>query len=289
MIDETENTEVENTELETPNTEEVVENSTEEKVETQATEEFKPWKIGEKPATIPYDRFREVNEEKKKYREEYEKSLKELEEYKRKEAELQNIKDPTDLNPDDFQDAKSYLKAYAEAIKVQSIKEAQAQFERIEVEKQTSQEIQRIENKYSQNLDRAGKINPEIIEADRFLGKYVDRIHPAVLRELLEDDYAPELVYAITTNKESLRQLIEGNPIQTIKMLGKMSSYISTVSEKSTTTPIEKDIEIPSEVKAQLASTLPKPIRSTSAPQKDIEHMTQKEYNVWANKNLKKR
>ena len=283
---ETKNTELENVETETIENETTESNENVETIEEPSKEEFKPWKTDDKPYTIPYDRFREVNEERKKYREEYEKSLKELEAYRKKEQELEEIKDPTDINPDDFPDAKSYLKAYADSIKAQSIKQAKEQFQRIEVEKQNTTEIQRIENKYTQNLERASKINPEVREADQFLDKYVERIHPAVLKELLDDDYAPEIVYAITTNKESLRQLIEGNPIQTIKMLGKMSSYISTKAESKKN---DEEVEISDEVKAQLTSTLPKPICSKSAPQKDIEHMTQKEYNAWANKNLRKR
>ena len=96
-------------EIETPEIEQEVIETPESKV----VEVEKPWKKEKEVSeNIPYNRFKEVLEDKKMYKERVEQYERELAELREKVTpKKKEIEDPDELDPNDFETVKDYLKA----------------------------------------------------------------------------------------------------------------------------------------------------------------------------------
>lgn len=258
--------------------------------EPKKEEGFKPWKKTPEQNHIPYSRFKEVNEERKEYERQLQEAKARIAEYEASKKQLESITNPDDLDPNNYQDAKSYLKAYSEAIKAQAIKATKEQMQAEMEERQNKAQITAIQNKYTQVYNEAIKENPEIAEADAYLGTVVNRIHPTVLKELLSDDNSAYVVHHIATNEAALQQLLNGDPYATVKMIGQISNYIDiTKSVKSRTKSTAPKLDNEEEIKQELKDSMPRNIKSTNnPPKKSIDTMTQAEYEKWANRKFGK-
>lgn len=264
---------IETIENELPETETVVE------VETPVVE--KPWVKKEELESdkIPYSRFREVNDEKRLYKEKVEQYEKELAELREKVApKKKEIEDPDELDPNDFETVKDYLKARD---KVQEEKIQKAFIERMENTKRQkeAEDYQKsIISKFQENVTEAAKHNPEVIDAIQYIEGFADKINPHIRRALLTDDNAADLCYEIATNRDLLKLVIEGDPIDAVRAMTRWSAKF-TRSEASPTNIVEEKL---TDIKAMI----PKTVKGTiSNGKKDPAKMSMSEYKKWRSGN----
>lgn len=191
----------------------------------------RPWKKKE-PESIPYNRFREVNEERKELERrlsEYESRLKSFEESKAKVSEINSIEDlNAKMSELSIEEYNSHL-----------ITLARKQFE-LEAEKRQEQErIKKFEKDLNDNfmtkIERSAKTNPEIREAVEYLGQYAQRIPAQTRYALLTDDNTAEVIFEIATTPELLNFIISSNPIDSARKIAKLSSKYDNQSSSEST------------------------------------------------------
>ena len=219
----------------------IVESEVSESVESNETEvpeekpAERPWKKRE-PESIPYNRFREVNEERKELERrlfEYESRLKSFEESKAKVSEINSIEDlNAKMSELSIEEYNSHL-----------ITLARKQFEQEQEKRQEQERIQKFEKDLNDNfvakIERSAKTNPEIREAVDYLGQYATRIPAQTRYALLTDDNAGEIIFEIATNPDLLNFIISSNPIDSARKIAKLSSNYDNISQNSTNETVQ--------------------------------------------------
>jgi len=264
-------------EIETPEIEQEVIETPES--ESKVVEVEKPWKKEkekEVSENIPYNRFKEVLEDKKMYKEKVEQYEKELAELREKVTpKKKEIEDPDELDPNDFETVKDYLKARD---RVQEEKIQKAFMERMEntrIQKANEEYQAKIVSDFQKNVEEAMKYNPEVVDAIQYIERYAEKINPNVRRALLTDDNAADLCYEIATNKDLLKLVIDGDPIDAVRAMTKWSAKFTRDSDKIVE---KKSDEVPTDVKAMI----PKTVKGTiSQGKKDPNKMSMSEYRKW--------
>lgn len=229
---------------------EVESESTENEVEEKPVE--RPWRKKE-PESIPYNRFREVNEERKELERrlsEYETRLKSFEESKAKVSEINSIEDlNAKMSELSIEEYNSHL-----------ITLARKQFEQETEKRQEQERIQKFEKDLNDNfmskVERASKSNPEVKDAVEYLGQYAQRIPPQTRYAMLTDDNAGEVIFEIATNPELLNFVMTANPIDVARKIAKLSSKYDNASQNSTNEPVQ----------AFVPKSVGSPKTSTSSP-----------------------
>lgn len=218
---------------------EVSESESNENNESESHEEQKeverPWKKKE-PESIPYNRFREVNEERKELERrlsEYESRLKSFEETKAKVSEINSIEDlNAKMSELSIEEYNSHL-----------ITLARKQFEQEQEKRQEQERIQKFEKDLNDNfvakIEKSSKSNPEIREAVDYLGQYATRIPPQTRYALLTDDNAGEVIFEIATTPDLLNFVMTANPIDVARKIAKLSSKYDNVSQNSTNETVQ--------------------------------------------------
>jgi hypothetical protein len=181
--------------------------------------------------TIPYARFKEIEEERDSHATQARELAAKLAKYEAQEAELAKIKDPDEINPADFDDPVKFLKARDAAI----LAKAEVRFEERKIEERRAAAIQverdHITSTYSKNITAAIQRDPEIASSKEFFDSVAHDIHPEILRELALDEYVGELMRDIDGNRELLQQLAQigknGDPRAFIRTIHKMSAKIN--------------------------------------------------------------
>lgn len=277
-------TETVDTKVETDNDNESDNKPSDDKVEEK--EEFKPWKkVAEKKEVdvVPYQRFKEINDERKAYQsklEEYERELAELKSAKEK---IEKIKGPEDINIGDYDDVDSYMKDVIEATKRAAIADVERNYQEREIQRVREAQSAEIVSNFQKNVEESIKYNPEIKEAVSFIDNYADQLDPRIAKELLLDENAGEVIYDIVTNQDLLTKLFKGDTDDVIRLIHKMSAKID---KGSRTEPKSEEREVPT---ALVKETLrPKTFKSESkSTTKDPEKMTIAEYRKYVNNGYK--
>ena len=120
------------------------------------------------------------------------------------------------------------------------------------------------------------KYNPEVVDAIQYIERYAEKINPQVRRALLTDDNAADLCYEIATNKDLLKLVIDGDPIDAVRAMTKWSTKFTRDSDKIIDKKSES--EVPTDVKAMI----PKTVKGTiSQGKKDPNKMSMSEYRKW--------
>jgi len=273
-----------NAKVETDNDNESDNKPSDDKVEEK--EEFKPWKkVAEKKEVdvVPYQRFKEINDERKAYQsklEEYERELAELKSAKEK---IEKIKGPEDINIGDYDDVDSYMKDVIEATKRAAIADVERNYQEREIQRVREAQSAEIVSNFQKNVEESIKYNPEIKEAVSFIDNYADQLDPRIAKELLLDENAGEVIYDIVTNQDLLTKLFKGDTDDVIRLIHKMSAKIdkgSRIESKA------EEREVPA---ALVKETLrPKTFKSESkSTTKDPEKMTIAEYRKYVNNGYK--
>lgn len=260
-------------EVENPEVVDVVDNEVvEEKIS-------RPWKDKEpEEKSIPYSRFKDVNDEKRLYKEKLEQYEKELNELREKVTpKKKEIEDPDELNPEDFETVKDYLKARD---KVQEDKIQRAFMERMENtrrQKEAEEYQTKVITSFQEKVNEAVKHNPEVVEAISYIERFADRISPHVRRALLTDDNAPDLCFEIATNPELLKTVVEGDPIDAVRAMTKWSAKFTREEGKESKPNKVEQIE---DIKAMIPKTVKGSIGKGT---KDPSKMTMTEFRKWRN------
>lgn len=262
-----------------------------------APKPFRAWELPEpeappEPSQIPYSRFREVNDERKALQTqlaEYEAKLADLQ---ARQEKLDQIKDPDDINIEDYDDPKEYLKARDAAIKAAAVKEVEERWIARETEKARREHLQNIHANFTRNVEEAVKRNPEIRNAVDFMDKHGERLHPAVAHELLTDPNVGELSLAITTNPNLLRAVFSANPQDVVRAIQRLSGRIDAMKmhEARSAEPSAPDSDARKDAAAVLQAAIPTALRpAPAAARKDPSKMTSAEYRRYVDSQKKKR
>lgn len=266
-----------------------------EQKQEEAPAKFKPWEKKEEPEdkqekrmpAIPYDRFREVNEERKAYQAQLAQYEQELAQYREKQEQLARIKTPADIKLEDYDDVEKYLADRDEAIKQAAMTDIETRFMQREQARLEQAQNEAIVDRFAKNVEEATKYNPDIAQAVGFLDQHAHNLHPAVARELLIDENAAEVIHDIVTNQELLTKLFRGSPDDAVRMINRLSAKIDVASRRQA--PASKqdvEVEVPTAL-TTTAKAAPKGIPVTvkggtaKVTTKDISKMSKEEYRAF--------
>lgn len=254
---------------------------------------YKPWELDKqakedklKEQHIPYDRFREVNEERKAYAAQLAKYEEELAGYRAKQEQLAKIKTPADIKIEDYESVDQYLADRDEAIKAATVADIEARFNQREQARIEEAQNAVIVDRFNSNIAEATKYNPDIAQAVGFLDQYAHNLHPAVARELLIDENAGEVIHDIVTNQELLTKLFRASPDDAVRMINRLSAKIDVGSRRTKVADApNKEVEVPTALTTTAKAApkgIPQTVKSTGkTTTKDIAKMTKEEYRAF--------
>lgn len=234
--------ELNSTEVETTTVDTEVQTTTEDNQETQQ-EEQKPFYKKGPPKHIPYDRFQAVNEEKRKAREEAEQYKRELEEVRRSTrqetaTEAKEKAAPSILDYDSVQD---YEKAKQEYDEERFEKKAYETYTKREREAEQVRKFNEVATSYNSRIAKAAETDPDVREADECLGQFAKHIDPRLLKKILTDEDAPEIVKYLARSEDSIRKMIE-DPYETLYDIGVLKARIQPKEEARPVEEVRKAI-----------------------------------------------
>ena len=271
----------------------------------EAEKPFQAWEDLPKPepkipAHIPYDRFKQVNEERAQFFEDNKALGGKIKELEAQIAKLQAVPDPEDLDPDDFPTVKEYLAARdrASAVKIRAdLKQELAQEEQQRLQEQQAQAVAQ---QYASNLERHTAEDPNVPRAKDFFDTYASMIDPEVGRELLSDPNVGHVMVRLATNKELLAKFFQSTPDQAIRLINRVSERIDAERELKPKVaegdgagaqavaapprrPVPAPLQVQTDPRAKILAALPTQIRTPAAPPgvdlyKDAEKMTMAQY-----------
>jgi len=217
MSEEIDNVEVEEV-IDTQEVSENIENDTSENIE-KPEEVYKPWKAEKKiPETVPYGRFSETIAEKNMYAQRAAELEKELEKYNRVQETVKKITKIEDIDmekpiPEYHQDLVTFITNQLE------------EKHRIEREQEKFQEAQSKKlQTFSTRMSEAIKENPEVSEAAKHVGQYVDQIPAYIQDSIVEDDNGPWLLWELATQKGLIEELSKMTPTESLRKIGRISA-----------------------------------------------------------------
>lgn len=248
-----------------------VENEQESQEQLEDKKEYKPWKEKKTPETIPYDRFAEVNRERRELERrlvEVEQRNREYEELKVKSASINSIKD---LN-------EKMSEMSIEEYNINLVRLIKDDLQKEQDERDSKARIKEIEDKifseFTNRVDSASKKNPEIKEAVDHVSKFANYIPAETRYALLTDDNSPDVIYEIATTEGLLESIIRMNQTDAIRRIAKISAKYDSTS---------RPLEIPRAMEQVKAVGTPK-IPASSKPSirrysdEEVSKMTSSEY-----------
>lgn len=238
----------------------------------------RPWKKKEEveEAHIPYNRFKEVNDERKAYREK-------IEQYERELAQLKTpVKEKTveerieELDPNTFNTVGEYLQAREKLILENAEKNFMDRMESMRREKEDREYQEQLTNSFRSNITEAITRNPEVADAVNYLDQFAERIPVQVRHALITDENAGDLCFEIATNPKFLEQVVQGNVVDSIRMMAKWSAKF----EKGSVVPKSKEPEAKLE---DIKAMIPKTVKGSTTNKKDPNKMSMSEFRAWRN------
>lgn len=230
---------------------------------------------------IPYSRFKEVNDERVAHQTRVSELEVELSRFRTRSEELDKIKPPDDIKPEDFKTPQEFLKARDEALKNAAIKEVEDRFIARETQRLEAERNAQIMGRFEKNVEEVSKENPEILQAVAYLDKHAHNLHPAIARELLEDENAAKVIHAIATNQEALTKLFRGSPQDAIRLIHKTSARLEA-APAAASTPAQEQGSAASVPAALKPGGVPVTVKGgAKVPTKDVSKMSQKEYRAF--------
>ena len=185
--------------------------------------------------------------------------------------------------PNTEEGAKQYIADLRAKERELAGQEAVAQIERNFAQREYQRAVQAQNEQMAQAFDgrikAAAERNPEVTEAVSFLDQYADHLDVNVLREIMLDEHAGELIHEMVTNKAKLTQLFKGDPAATIRMMAKESAKIELHKEqeagKGGATFRVPASTPPEEQAKSLTKMVPKTAKGgASSSSKDIDKMS---------------
>lgn len=256
----------------------------------------KPWK--QKVESIPYDRFKEVNDERKSYRDratELESRIRAMEEAAAK-NKLPEIKSVDDIDPNSFKNDKgeldylAWLKAREEFVQKETLKKFREDAEKERNAERAQEFERRISNDFNAKMQESAKTNPEIVEAINWFGNtFADKLSPSIRYAMVTDENGPDLIYHLATaGQDIMQQIARGDEIGAIRAMAKWSAKftraeanVAEAKNAEAKPAVDEFAERYAKKPAVTASNLP----SAKGGTKDPNKMSMEEYREWRKNN----
>lgn len=274
------------TEVVTENPEQVtetVENETVDNVQPEP-KKFKAWELKPKePTHVPYDRFHDVISE----RDRLARELQLRETPKPVQEETPKPKSLQDIRIEDYTDPAEFLRDRDDALRRSIFEELTQTQQQTHQQQQAQKYIQELGTNFSKNVESSIQHNPEIQNAVEFFDAQAHNIDANIVHEIMVDENAGELMHAITTDEDLLREMFNSRPQDFIRKLHKMSAKIDKSSLYGNKEDTETEPETNS-VKEKIRSTVPTQVRPSAArPSKDPSKMSIEEYRRYVSNGYK--
>lgn len=221
---------------------EVSETNSENVSETNVVEEpYRPWKAEKKlPETIPYTRFSETVAERNAERELNRQLKEQLAQYEKLKETTKEISDYKDINMDTLP-----IDILPETIG--QIAERKA-YERLQKEMETRQQMEiqtRKVQDFAGRMEKAIIEQPELREASKHVGQYIDQIPQYIQDSIIDDENGPWLLWEMATQKGLIEDLGRLSPVDALRKLGRISAkYDNRNFQKEVQKEIVKDIPV---------------------------------------------
>lgn len=193
----------------------------------------------------------------------------------------QEITDPNQIDRSKFVneagefDGPAYLAARDEVL-TRNIERRFEEKQRVETHQR---EVASLVNNYAAAVQEEAKTNPEIIDAVRHLDQFGPSMHPAVATMLMK--LPPAVSFEVACNEEYIAQLVNGNPVESIALLGELKAQVKARAAQPTpvATPAPVAAFKPSGAAPAQVKHVPKVVGGGGTGRKDPEQETQDEYN----------
>lgn len=260
---------------------------------------FRAWELPKPepvtPKHVPYDRFAQVNTEKTELFEDNRALAKRNQELQAEIEKLSKVQDPDELDPNDFEDPKEYLRAYSKAVATKARAEARQEIAEAEQARLQQAQVQELGARFQTNLQAQAAEDPNVTAAANFFDQYADQVAPAVGRELLADPNVGHVMVRLATDKALLQQFFSGTPDQAIRLINRISARIEAERElRPAASPDEDGVQVDAparrgvpaplrlptpDPRAQIRAALPAQVRTTPGAgridlYKDAENMS---------------
>lgn len=241
--------------------------------EVKEEPEFKPWKDKKLPESVPYDRFAEVNRE----RRELERRLSELESQRKEFDDLQKrakeINTEADLNA---KMSEMTIEEYNAHMLRLAEKRVEERFEARDRERIAREANEKLVRTYSDNVREYAVHQPEVVDAVNYLVEL--NLHPMVQNQIMKDPNAGELIYKLATSQSDLTA-ITGDPIDAVRHLGVVSSRlgVNAGSKSVLSTAVPKPVQPMKPVGSPKPIGTPQSARRTYSDA-EIAQMSSSEY-----------
>ena len=193
----------------------------------------------------------------------------------------QEITDPSQIDKAKFVkedgsfDGDGYLAARDEVV----TRNLERRFEEKQRVETHQREVATLVNNYATAVQEEAKTNPEIIDAVRHLDQFGPAMHPAVATMLMK--LPPAVSFEVACNEEYIAQLVNGNPVESIALLGELKAQVKARGSQPVPAakgPAPVAAFKPSGAPAQVKH-VPKVVGGGGTGRKDPEQETQDEYN----------
>lgn len=235
---------VENEVIENVAETEVIENSSELNSENVSEkpvveEVYRPWKAEKKlPESIPYTRFSETVAERNAEREINRKLQEELAQYRKLQEATKEITDYKDINLDTLpiDDLPSTIGQIAERKAYERFQKEQ------EARVQMETQVRKVQD-FSGRMEKAILEQPELREASKHVGTYIDQIPSYIQDSIIEDENGPWILWEMATQKGLIEELSRLNGVDALRKLGRISAkYDNRNFNKEAQKEVVKDI-----------------------------------------------
>jgi hypothetical protein len=229
-----------------------------------------------KPESRANKRIRELNEAKKLAESRAAQLEAQLRQIEARKAEIDKLADGEKPDPSKFATMQEYLDALTESRVNAALKAAEQNRLKAEQEHAETAYVQEIVGSFEQKVQIAAQANPDLPKAVEHLNKMANYIPVEVRQALLTDENAAQLAWEIATNQELLDYVCMQNPVNSIKVLAKLSAKYDVdeaPAKSATSAPTKPTAFVPTK-QAPKVPNVPK----SGAGNKSTDNMSPKEY-----------
>lgn len=239
-VEESEESEGESGETTEEQSAETAESKEGEGEESEEGEKKPEEKQEQKPESRANKRIRELNEAKKLAESRASQLEAQLRQIEARKAEIDKLADGEKPDPSKFATMQEYLDALTES-RVNAALKLREQ-ERLQIEQQQAAQAyeQEIASSFEQKVQIAAQANPDLPKAVEHLNKIAQHIPVEVRQALITDENAAQLAWEIATNQELLEYVCKQNPVNSIKVLAKLSAKYDTEEAPTQNAPAAK-------------------------------------------------
>jgi flagellar biosynthesis GTPase FlhF len=247
--------------------------------ETQDPEDSEAQKKDEpKQESRANKRIRELNEAKKLAESKAAQLEAQLRDIELRKQEIDKLAEGEMPDPSKFSTMQEYINALAEA-KVQAALKLNEQSRlKAEQERAETAYVQEIVGSFEQKVQIAAQSNPDLPKAVEHLNKLASHIPVEVRQALLTDENAAQLAWEIATNQELLDYVCKQNPVNSIKVLAKISAKYDVDEAPAKTATTASNAPVAFKAGGNTAKPKIPAVPKTGAGSKNVDNLSPAEY-----------